>query len=50
MPLPAGDKIVGQKMIGDKNFFVVKKRDGKTYLEPKKDKPMKKKLKLIRRK
>jgi hypothetical protein len=49
MPLPAGDKIVGQKEINGKWFYVVKKKEGKTYLEPKKEKK-KKKVKPMRKK
>jgi len=49
MPLPVGNMIVGQKTIKDKNYYVVKKRNGGTYLEEKKNKPMKKKLKLVRK-
>ena len=44
MPLPKGDKIVGQKEIDGRVYYVVKKKEGSTYLEPKK-----RKLNLIRK-
>ena len=43
--MPVNGKIVGQKEIDGRVYYVVKKKDGSTYLEPKK-----KKLNLIKNK
>ena len=47
--MPVNGKIVGQKEINGNMFYVVKRPDGTTYLEPKKEKKVKKKLKLVRK-
>lgn len=43
MPLPKGDKIVGQQEKDGKIYYIVKKKDGSIYLELKK-----RKLKLVK--
>ena len=43
--MPVNGKIVGQKEIAGRFYYVVKKKDGSTYLEP-----QKKKLNLVKNK